>query len=1619
MKLKLLGLICFSLLITFSTKANIYTVTTATGNWGACGGAGSFSAALCAATANPGQDIIQFNLAGGTVITGTPPIISGSDLLIDGFSTIDGLPIVSTMSMVATGNNVEFRGINFQTATHSLDISGSNNIVRNCSFTTTGAGQNSLWIKAGTGTQVISSTFTTTQLHAISIENGGGHTIDGCTISNSKDIGIMIRGTGSNKVTNTTAELGSKNGIGIENCNGNTIENTTAKNNAWAGIVIVPIWDGPVSTYANNNTIRNCEVHGNGENGIEILGENNLVDKSRIYDNCTAAKVTAIAADYTYAGVKIKGGTNTILACYVYDNKANGILIDRYVHSNGTTVIDNAAGSAVKNCLVGRNSSGAYIGNNWNGIFVRYSNNVTVENSIIVSNGRTANNLAKISGVRYQELTGGTISGNFIGTDATTNTSLGNAFDGITLHTKANNIVISGNTIGFNGSTSSYGNGGGIALRGASNNNTIQSNNIGRLASLADVGNYDYGISVEGSSGNTIGGNSASLGNFIGNSKNTNGTPGRGVWLVLPGATGNQLYNNTISSNIGDGIVIERGAVGNIVGAIGAGNTINSNKNGIAVKENAGGTTNRNTLRGNSFSCNTVKGISLTDKGNNLYGFNAGTKIVTTNSNEPRISYVSGTAPTNAVVDVYMRDANCAVPCASNVAQGVTYVATVSANGTGFWEYNFAGTPALTKANVIVLATEPQAAGAANTSEFSVCVDLCTAPQNVNITGGGCVGSSATLLANSSGIKASGTYQYYWYKNSISPANEILPRNAVNDSDMVVNADGTYIVVISETSDPASCTGTSTPFELILNTLPSVTVNDATICAGGAAAIFVATSGTAAKYTWSANGSGTGLVTTGTTAGNYTVNIEDKNGCKASGTGTLTVDNNPLCGVVCPDTTLGGSITPACASNATIDLTAISGGKNGIWVITSGPVGATISGGNTFNVNNSPGDYVLTFQLAGAGGLCAPYPTRTIRILELPAVTVNDATICAGGAAATFVATSGTAAKYTWSANGSGTGLVTTGTTAGNYTVNIEDINGCKASGTGILTVDNDPLCGITCPDTTIGGSISPQCASNSTINLTAINGGKTGTWVITSGPVGATISGGNTFNVNNTAGDFVLTFQIAGAGGLCAANPKRTIRILELPVVTVNNASICTGDPAATFAATITSATAPATGYVWSVNGVGTTATTTGTTAGDYTVVVTDGENCKATATGVLTINTVPVITVNRETVCEGKVATFTATHSNKAGTYLWSDNGTGTAATTSGTAAGNYTVEFTDNRGCKATGAGILTVNPAPTINFNASNYSFCTGGSVRVDAGTDMGVTTVWSPVQSPSGFKQITVTSAGYYGITVTDGIGCSDSSGVTVTETPLPVITLNDARFCKGSSLTFDAGNPGKLFLWSPNGESTQTITVDTTGTYTVTVIDTVTGCINQGSAFAKENPDETANLKITGIDTICYLKEETTDLTVTFSGTYGLEGTLEWSNGITDDETTNYTEAETVWVMYTDTFNCVSVDSLEIIDYCTPPTVDVPNIFIPGGTDNPVFTPIGNLEPSDVLSGHMEIFNRWGVRMWQTDEPIPEWDGTYNGVPVSSGVYFWIWKYKDVSDTDFNLNGFVQVLKKK
>jgi hypothetical protein len=138
----------------------------------------------------------------------------------------------------------------------------------------------------------------------------------------------------------------------------------------------------------------------------------------------------------------------------------------------------------------------------------------------------------------------------------------------------------------------------------------------------------------------------------------------------------------------------------------------------------------------------------------------------------------------------------------------------------------------------------------------------------------------------------------------------------------------------------------------------------------------------------------------------------------------------------------------------------------------------------------------------------------------------------------------------------------------------------------------------------------------------------------------------------------------------------------------------------------------------------------------------------------------------------------------------------------------------------------AAPLTIPSAPVVNV----VNNC-GNSVLSTTATG---TLLWSPGgQSTS---QITVTTAGTYSVTQTVG-GCTSPAGSGVAAPiAVPVVSLgNDTTICLDASLVLNAGNPGATYLWSPGGQTTQTITVDSTGLslgmHSFSVQVTKNGCI--------------------------------------------------------------------------------------------------------------------------------------------------------------------------------------------
>ncbi len=77
-------------------------------------------------------------------------------------------------------------------------------------------------------------------------------------------------------------------------------------------------------------------------------------------------------------------------------------------------------------------------------------------------------------------------------------------------------------------------------------------------------------------------------------------------------------------------------------------------------------------------------------------------------------------------------------------------------------------------------------------------------------------------------------------------------------------------------------------------------------------------------------------------------------------------------------------------------------------------------------------------------------------------------------------------------------------------------------------------------------------------------------------------------------------------------------------------------------------------------------------------------------------------------------------------------------------------------------------------------------------------------------------------------------------------------------------------------------------------------------------------------------------------------------------------------------------------------------TIFVPNTFTPDNNNyNNTFKPILYFRQNY----KMWIYDRWGELLFMSEHPTAEWDGTYDGNPVTDGVYIWRIIYHDL-DTD-------------
>jgi hypothetical protein len=312
-----------------------------------------------------------------------------------------------------------------------------------------------------------------------------------------------------------------------------------------------------------------------------------------------------------------------------------------------------------------------------------------------------------------------------------------------------------------------------------------------------------------------------------------------------------------------------------------------------------------------------------------------------------------------------------------------------------------------------------------------------------------------------------------------------------------------------------------------------------------------------------------------------------------------------------------------------------------------------------------------------------------------------------------------------------------------------------------------------------------------------------------------------------SSTGTYTVTVTTSGVGSSTSSPTTVTVNALPTATITAGGPTTFCAGGSVTLTASANSS------YLWSP-GNQTTQSVTVNSSGTYSVRVTNAAGCtRVSSNTVVTVNSLPTATITPGgslNLIQGQTVSLT---SSPGTSYLWSPGNQTTSSITVGS-AGSYTVRVTNSSGCSATSApAVVTVSTGTPATITPSGpTAFCQGGSVTLTANT--GTAYLWSTGATS---QSINVANAGSYTVTVTNNGIPAVSNPVTVTVYSLPTATITasgSTALCSGSSVTLTA-SAGSSYLWSPGGQTTQSITVSTAGTYSVRVTNS-NGCSQSSSA---------------------------------------------------------------------------------------------------------------------------------------------------------------------------------------
>lgn len=626
---------------------------------------------------------------------------------------------------------------------------------------------------------------------------------------------------------------------------------------------------------------------------------------------------------------------------------------------------------------------------------------------------------------------------------------------------------------------------------------------------------------------------------------------------------------------------------------------------------------------------------------------------------------------------------------------------------------------------------------------------------------------------------------------------------------------------------------------------------------------------------------------------------------------------------------------------------------------------------------------------------------------------------------------------FSWNTPGNPTTSTVTDLLPGVYTVTV---NGAGCENPAITTVIVGNV-GATYSATSTPAACLTGNNGTATANFTGATNGVTATY-LWNDPVGQITQ----VATGLAPGSYTCTITLSSG---CSGTATVTVGYNNVATTSSFTPISCPGGNDGT--ATANSTSPGVLSYLWNDPMAQTSHTAVGLIAGTYTCTITSSVGCTNNVN--VNVTEIPGMQADFTTItavtCHSKndgILAVSVIQGTAAYMYSW-DNSTSTSNVANDLYAGTHTVTITDGKGCIITKTQTLTEPNALAVNYITPSTQICPEANILLTATAAGGSSPyiyTWKLGNEILGTgNSITVdplVTNTTYCVEVTEECGSpmADSCVLIYFPTPIPPVLYSEYYVdCLPGEFLIENVSPNKQEIATtyydfgnntnaivPNGDTVSVI-YPAVGMYSVQVINTsIYGCVYDTTLtnFFEVTPVPTAKF---------YVAPNPTTIFETHLNAHDLSSNdvvqWDWYSPNSSPSTSTLQHPKfffpegvegtyPVTLIVTSYHGCIDTATMTVVVEDAI-LFYAPNAFTPDGDEFNQTWEI-SMKGGDLYGFNLQIFNRWGEIIWETNDPTVGWDGTYNGKIVQAGTYSWKASIKNKNDDGRKeYTGSINVLK--